>query len=65
MSMRGMNLRDARRLWIRLGGTADNKNCTGEEVYRHPQWPKPITVNKRRKDAPLELIKVLARLMRA
>ena len=65
MGMHGMNLIDVRKLWKEYGGTVEDKNRTGEEVYSHTLWLKPITVNKRRKDAPRELTKALSKLMDA
>ena len=57
-----MNLREARREWKRLGGSVEDKNRTGEEVYRHLEVLKPITVNKRRTDAPRKVLVELKRL---
>jgi hypothetical protein len=58
----GMSLRDVRREWITLGGTATKKRRTGEEVFWHPEQEKPITVNARRKDASRKLIAALNRI---
>ncbi|MGO8753357.1 MAG: hypothetical protein ACLQNE_46060 [Thermoguttaceae bacterium] len=55
----GMNLRMARRLWRECGGTIEDKDGTGEEVFRHPRFDRPITVNKRRHDAPRKLTATL------
>lgn len=62
MPFHEMSLRDAKRMWIAVGGSVDDKNGTGEEVYRHPELIKPITVNKRRDDAPRKLTVALNRL---
>lgn len=63
-SLRGANLNKVRAIWIDLGGTVENRHRTGEEVYRHPKWHKPVVVNKRRKDASRELTKVAGKLLR-
>ena len=63
-SLRGANLKKVRAIWTKLGGTVANKPRTGEDVYRHPKWPKPIVMNKRRKDASRELTKVVGQLLR-
>ena len=63
MTFSGVNLLEARRLWRRVGGDCHDRRRTGEEVFTHPGWPKPIVVNKRRKDAPMELVKALTRVM--
>ncbi len=65
MKHHGKNLRDVRKAWRDLGGQIINRRGTGEEVYRHPRWPKPIVVNKRRKDAPRALTQAIARLSAA
>ena len=57
------SLRAARRQWVELGGYVEDVRRTGEERYRHPREPKPITVNKRRKDVPRKLRCALRRLM--
>ncbi|MFH0982099.1 MAG: hypothetical protein V2A79_11215 [Planctomycetota bacterium] len=59
MPFHGMSLRDAKRMWVTLGGWGGDKKNTGEEVYRHAHVTKPITVNKRRKDAPRRLTTAL------
>lgn len=59
-----MNRRKVRKLWIGANGTVNDKRGTGEEVYRHPSLLKPITVNKRKKDAPRELTKALIEIYR-
>jgi hypothetical protein len=64
MRFHGMNRRDAQKLWRELGGTIENKRGTGEEVYRHPNWPKPIRANKRNKHAPRAVTKAIWRLVR-
>lgn len=57
-----LNLREARQLWKRFGGTVEDIRRTGEERYRHPSIECPITVDKRRKDAPRKLTTALRRL---
>ena len=59
----GMNLNKARKLWLHIGGDVGNKPATGEEVYRHFKYAKPITVNRRKKSAPRVLTNALRRLM--
>ena len=56
------NLRIARRLWRSLGGSVEDVPRTGEERYTHPRLARPITVNKRRKDAPRKLVTALRRI---
>jgi hypothetical protein len=64
-SYRGCNLLVARKIWKkRLGGFVGDKDGTGEEIYRHPLMPKTITVDKRRKDSPLELTHWIDRLIK-
>jgi hypothetical protein len=60
--MHGMNLRTARRIWVDLGGIVYDRRRSGEEVYTHPLIARPITVNKRRKDAPRELTAAISRI---
>lgn len=62
MSGRG-DLRRARKLWMEYGGTVEDVRRTGEERYLHPAEPKPIKVNKRRKDTPRKLLSALRRIM--
>lgn len=57
-----LSLREARQLWKRFGGTVEDIRRTGEERYRHPEIERPITVDKRRKDAPRKLTTALRRL---
>lgn len=63
--MHGKNLRPARRMWLDLGGIVYDRRRSGEEVYIHRLIKRPITVNKRRKDAPRELTAAIARIQRA
>jgi hypothetical protein len=56
------NLRHARKEWIRCGGRVVDVRRTGEERYSHPSLERPITVNKRRKDPPRNLLKALRRI---
>lgn len=51
-SYHGCNLRVARKIWKKLGGSVNDKRGTGEEVYCHPNVPVSIVVDKRRKDSP-------------
>jgi hypothetical protein len=57
------DLRHARNMWIEHGGTVVDVRRTGEERYLHPKEPKPIKVNKRRKDTPRKLMSALRRIM--
>ncbi len=57
------NLRRVRKMWIQYGGTVEDVWRTGEERYSHPNEPKPIKVNKRRKDTPRVLLTALRRIM--
>jgi hypothetical protein len=59
-----LSLRRVRALWRAMGGCVTDVRRTGEERYTHPKIPSPITVNKRRKDAPRILI-VLCRRLKA
>lgn len=58
------NLRHARKLWAKNGGKIEDVRRTGEQRFTHPDFPKPITVNKRRKDTPRALYAPLGRLLR-
>jgi hypothetical protein len=58
----GMSLRNVRRQCLQDGWTVEDKIGTGEEVYRHPHYQRPITVNKRRHDAPRVLTRIAARI---
>lgn len=62
MSVRD-DLHRARSMWIEHGGTVEDVRRTGEERYIHPKEPKPIKVNKRRKDTPRKLVSALRRIM--
>lgn len=57
-----LSLRDARWHWLQLGGVVTDVRRTGEERYSHPNIQRPITVNKRRKDAPRKLVTALRRV---
>ncbi len=57
-----LSLREARGLWKLFGGLVEDVRRTGEERYSHPNIERPITVNKRRKDAPRKLAVALRRL---
>jgi hypothetical protein len=57
-----LSLRDARSIWVELGGTVTDVRRTGEERYYHASILRPITVNKRRKDAPRKLVTALRRI---
>lgn len=59
-----MSLRNARRRWRKLGGEVKDVHRTGEERYTHPRFDRPLTVNKRKKDAPRVLLTRIARLER-
>lgn len=56
------SLRETRKLWRCLAGEVLDIRRTGEERYSHPNIDRPITVNKRRKDAPRKLITALRRI---
>jgi len=64
-SLQGMNLMKARAEWVARGGFVYSKRCTGEDVYGHPEIPKRIVVNRRRKDAPRALTSAIRRLRAA
>lgn len=57
------NLREMRNVWKSLGGTVEDVRGTGEERYSHPRIPRPITVNKRRKDTPRKLITAFRKII--
>ena len=59
----GLSLRMARVIWRSFGGQVENVCGSGEERYSHPLVERPITVNKRRKDAPKKLIVALRRIV--
>jgi len=58
----GMNLRDAIREARRLGCSVERISGTGEIRVFHPEFPKPIRLNSRRKDSPRDLTAKLRRL---
>ncbi len=57
------SLRTARHEWLLLGGYVEDIWRTGEERYTHPAFDRPITVNKRRRDASKKLLSALRRLV--
>lgn len=56
------SLRDVRWYWLQFGGIVTDVRRTGEERYSHASIERPITVNKRRKDAPRKLVTALRRV---
>lgn len=56
-----ISLREARRAWKNAGGSVEVIPGAGEERYLHPALEHPITVNRRRKDAPRKLLVALRR----
>lgn len=58
----GSSLREAMHAANRLGVSVEPVRRTGEIRFRHALWPRPITVNGRRKDAPRELTTHIHRL---
>jgi hypothetical protein len=60
---RALSLRKARKLWRECGGEAADIPRTGEERYSHPALERPITVNKRKKQAPRKLTSALRRIL--
>ena len=61
----GMNLRAAKKLWRKAGGTVDHRPGTGQVVFRHPEHVGIIVHNNRVKDASRELTTALKRIMKA
>jgi hypothetical protein len=56
------NLIEIEQDWTSLGGVCYIKSGTGDEIFRHPTLIKPIRVNYRRKDAPMELLRAYWRI---
>ena len=65
MTFVGANRRKLDAMFRRLGGTVTPVFRTGEVVYRHPSFPRPIKINGRRKDCPRLLTKFVTRLAEA
>lgn len=63
-NLSGRNRRDVDELFLDLGGEITHLRRTGEDLYRHPLLPKPVRVNRRRKDAPRSLSQAVHRLLR-
>lgn len=47
----GMNRRELDTIIRELGGTIEYPRRTGDAIYRHPAFPRPVRVNNRRKDS--------------
>jgi hypothetical protein len=63
MSFSGMNRRNALEWAHRLGCQIESIRGTGECRVFHPDLPRPIRINGRRKDAGRALTKALQRLV--
>jgi hypothetical protein len=57
-----MSRRQMRKQWLAHDGKVEDVRRTGEERYSHPSIERPITVNKRRKDATRKLESALRRI---
>jgi hypothetical protein len=60
----GMNLWDAVGAWRAAGGSVEPVHRTGEIVFRHPDAPRRLRVNGRRKDAPRLLTSMLRQVVK-
>jgi hypothetical protein len=58
----GMDLRKARQMWKKLGGSVEKVNRTGEERFHHPEVDRAITVNARKRVSPRVLVVNLRKL---
>lgn len=63
-NLSGRNRREIDELFRNLGGEITELRRTGENLYRHPLLPKPVRVNRRRKDAPRSLSQAVHQLLR-
>ncbi len=59
----GIDLRFAREIWCRLGGSCHKGRMDGEEYYRHPILFPNVYKCGRGKSCPRELCKRLRRLI--
>ena len=57
------NQKEALALAAQLGADVQHVHRTGEVRVQHRSWPRPITMNSRRKDTPRELVKRLNQLI--
>ena len=57
------SLKDAKWLWVKLGGSVTNPPQTGEVLFEHPLVGR-VRANNRRKDCSRELITKLRRLIK-
>jgi hypothetical protein len=62
MKLTGMNLDDAVKYVLEHGGAVDFVHRTGEIRFSHPAFTRKVTVNARRKDAPVALTSQLKKI---
>lgn len=63
-SIKGMDLRSALSLAIKLGFHVRDIQGTGEILVSHPYFPKRIRINARRKDCPRALSCRIGQMLR-
>lgn len=56
--------RAAQAIWVRAGGNIKAVRRTGEIRYRHPSLAIVLTVNGRRSDTPMIVLRHLNKLLR-
>lgn len=59
----GLNRRELDRILVSVGGSVEDVHKTGEIRYRHPQMKSCPKADKRRKDAPMHMVKFVRAIM--
>lgn len=54
-----------KRMWRALGGRIVHIRGTGEALYTHPHFERPVRANDRRQDVPAKLLSRLNSLIRS